>query len=95
MRFWSILVAAAAYKFTDNGIAGNVGRVQRRNSAHHLHQIRQAVLFQIFRRQLLAELGNFVKVLGQNAGLVIVEGVNVDGGVFLIGLDIVEWPRVL
>jgi hypothetical protein len=52
-----ILIAAAAHELADDGVAGNIVGVQRRNPAHHLHQVCQAVLFQIFRRQLLAELG--------------------------------------
>ena len=55
--------------------------VQRRNPAHYLHQVRQAVLFQVLRGQLLTELGNLVEVFGQDAGLVIVEGVDMNGGV--------------
>ena len=49
---------------------------------------------QEFRCHLLAEAGDLVEVFGQDAGLVVVEGVDVNGGVALVGLDIVDLAAI-
>ena len=64
--------------------------MQRRHALYGLHQIREAVLVDELRRQLLAEAGNLLQILGQNARLIVMEGVDVNGGVVLVGLDIVH-----
>ena len=69
----SIFVAAAAHKFADDGVAGYVRGVQRGHGGHHIDEIGKIVLLHVFRRQLLAEVGDLAETLGQDAGLVVVE----------------------
>ena len=68
--------------------------MQRRYAAYYIHQIRQAVGFQKLRRHLLSEAGDLVQVLGQNARLVIMEGIDMNGSISLIRLNIVDFTAV-
>ena len=52
------------------------------------------MLLHILRRQFLPEIGDVGQALGQDTGLIVVEGVNVNGGVALKGPDIVDLAGV-
>ena len=89
-----ILIAAAAHELADDGIQRHIRRVQRRDALHHLYQVGEVVLLHILRRQFLPEIGDVGQALGQDTGLIVVEGVNVNGGVALKGPDIVDLAGV-
>ena len=85
----SVFVAAPAHELAHDGVVGDIGRVQRWDALRHGHHLRQAVRGKKFVAQLRAEAGNLLHVLHEDARLVVVEAVDMDGGVALIGLDVV------
>ena len=86
----SIFENTPADEFADNGILRHIARGQRRQLPDDIHENVQSVRAHEFRRQLFRELRNLAQVLGQDARLIVVEGVNVDGGIRLVGGDILH-----
>jgi len=68
--------------------------VQRRQTVDDIHEHRQSVGFDEVRVELLLVLRDFLEVLGENAELVVVEGVDVDGRVRLVGRDVLHLAAV-
>ena len=86
----SIFENTPADEFADNRILRHIARGQRRQLPDDIHENVQSVRAHEFRRQLFRELRNLAQVLGQDARLIVVEGVNVDGGIRLVGGNILH-----
>ena len=83
-----ILEDASADEFADDGVAGDVRRVQGRQAPDHFHEDRQTVLGDERVVEIRGELRDLPQVLGEDTQLVVVEGIDVDGGVRLVGGDV-------
>ena len=92
--FVSVLENAAADELAHDGVARDIRRIERRQAPHHVHQDGQAVLRNKRVVQIGRELWDLAQVFCQNAQLVIVERVDVDGGVGFVGRDILLFARV-
>ena len=94
LHLFSVFKAAAADKFPDDRIARDKRRVERRKLAHDLHQNAEPVRLDEGIVQRVCKLGQLAQVFCEDAQLIVVEGVDVDAGVRLVGRDILHLALV-
>ena len=90
----SVFENAAADEFSYDGILRDVVRCERRELLHDVHEDIQIMRAHEFRCQLLGELRDLAQIFCQDARLIVVEGVDVNGRVLFVGRNVLHLALV-